>query len=208
MVRRNSTGTYGSGPRAYDFSTRGHVEGVLDKYSQASVGRSAHHSSLARLSSARLPIPAVAIEDIQAYKALLYEEDITLKTRGAWAILILCVAHDKLEQLLERSQRGQMIGMFVRVLREDGRKSFDLCIALVGVLLTFSFYYDLHPLLLESQCGDAVLRTVEFQLERADVWKNELEEMKKGSTQDDEDGKRRVRQEFRWDRQFVDYCKN
>jgi len=68
-----------------------------------------------------------------------------------------------------------LIGVLSRELRESFKKSSELCVSIVCTILCFSHFSQFHPVLMEGQCGDCVMRVVEYESQRYRVRKEELD---------------------------------
>ena len=58
--------------------------------------------------------------------------------------------------------------MPLRVLREDGRKSVDLCINIISVFFALSNFSQFHEVVIEHQIGDLTMRIVDLELKRTE----------------------------------------
>ena len=54
-----------------------------------------------------------------------------------------------------------------RVLRDDGKMSQELCLALMRVLFCLSCFSQLHPILVDNMVGSLTFDIVDLELKRA-----------------------------------------
>jgi hypothetical protein len=56
----------------------------------------------------------------------------------------------------------------VRTLREDGKRSIDLCINITSVLFSISNFTQLHALLLDAQVGALTMDIIDLETKRTE----------------------------------------
>mmetsp|Transcript_94439 Transcript_94439/g.243914 ORF Transcript_94439/g.243914 Transcript_94439/m.243914 type:complete len:800 (+) Transcript_94439:74-2473(+) len=117
-------------------------------------------------------LPAADIRHVEDYADQLYEERMELKVQGAKCILRVCMDPAALEIIAEHDT---MLGVMSRELRENSKKSFELSIALVSCFLCFSHFSQFHEVMMQHQCGTAVMRVFEYESERHQVRKHDME---------------------------------
>ena len=115
------------------------------------------------------------LNDLESYVDLLYD-DMKTKTRGTALILQLARNPDNLAELIENEM---VLGALSRVLREDWKKSIDLCTNIIYIFFCFSSFSDFHSLLLQYKIGSSCLLVIENELKRFEYWKEELKKKKK-----------------------------
>lgn len=118
-------------------------------------------------------LPHADVEAIEQYVDQMYEESMELKVQGVKCILRVCTDPINLEILVDHEI--SLLGVLSRELRDGGKKSFDLSVAVVCTFLCFSHFSQFHPALMQSQCGDAILRVVEYESHRHQVRKEDME---------------------------------
>lgn len=120
-------------------------------------------------------LPAADVRYIEDYAGQLYEDHMELKVHGVKCILRVCTEPANLRILAEHDT---LLGVLSRELRENSKKSFDLSVAVVCIFLTFSHFSQFHPVLMQHQCGDATMRVVEYESQRHQVRKEDMERRK------------------------------
>ena len=55
-----------------------------------------------------------------------------------------------------------------RVLREDGKRSIDLCTNIISVFFSLSNFSQFHPLIMEQQMGAKTVDIIDLEVKRAD----------------------------------------
>jgi len=103
------------------------------------------------------------IEDLEHYMEQLYEDEIAVKVQATLCLLALCRVPAYLEEL---AQHEQLIGVMSRLLREEGRKSMELSLNVVWCFYHFSHYRDFHPVILNNQVGDMLLKLILLEIKR------------------------------------------
>ncbi|CAE7209702.1 KAP115 [Symbiodinium natans] len=98
------------------------------------------------------------------------------KVIGVKHILRVCTEPTNLEILAEHENLLQVLS---RELRENSKKSSDLCVVSVCVFLCFSHFSQFHPVLMQNQCGDVTMRVLEYESQRAQVRKEDMERRQK-----------------------------
>lgn len=86
------------------------------------------------------------IEDLDEYLSAFYEENYEVKIVASRRILILTLDMKNLEFLINHDS---LIGTICRTLKDDYKKSMDLCIYLQCIFFIFSNYQDFHSILLQ-----------------------------------------------------------
>lgn len=117
-------------------------------------------------------LPDADVRNIDEYADQLYEEKMELKVHGAKCILRVCTEAKNLEFLAEHDT---LIGVLSRELRESFKKNHDVCVAIVCTFLCFSHFSLFHPAMMGNQCGDCVMRVVEYESQRNQVRKEDIE---------------------------------
>ncbi|CAE8701874.1 unnamed protein product, partial [Polarella glacialis] len=114
---------------------------------------------------------------------------IELKVLGAKCILRVCTEPANLEILADHDT---LLGVLSRELRETSKKSSELSVAIVCTFLCFSHFSQFHPILMQHQCGDVTMRVLEYESQRSQVRREDMErrrmrllELGEGSTAED-----------------------
>ena len=101
---------------------------------------------------------------------------ITMCFSSAWYCLcVTCV-------LVSRVTCSCIVRVSARVLREDGRKSVDLCINIVSVVFARSNFSQFHELVIEHHIGDLTMCVIDLELKRTESRSSD-EAMKVGGLQ-------------------------
>ena len=114
------------------------------------------------------------ITELESYIDLLYE-GIKTKVQGTSMILQLTRNPDNLAELIENEM---LLGALSRVLREDWKKSIELCTNIIYIFFCFSSFSDFHTLLIQYKIGSMCLQVIEHELKRYEFWREELEKKK------------------------------
>jgi len=117
-------------------------------------------------------LPDADVRFIEEYADQLYEERMELKVHGAKCILRVCTEAKNLEFLAEHDT---LLGVLSRELRESSKKSNELCVAIVCTFLCFSHFSQFHNVMMQNQCGDVTMRVVEYESQRHQVRKEDIE---------------------------------
>ncbi|GAQ89168.1 Kinesin associated protein KAP [Klebsormidium nitens] len=117
------------------------------------------------LSPESRPGSAARLEDLEDYLEQLYE-GLDEKVRATGLILQLARQTENLEGLLTHTT---LLGALARVLREDGRKSLDLSLNIVGVYFAFSNFSQFHQVLVEQQIGTLTMGIIDLEVQRIDA---------------------------------------
>ncbi len=76
-----------------------------------------------------------ALESLDSYLEMLYEESLDVKIKGTLLILQLARNSSNLEALV---QHENVFSVLTRVLKDDGQKSLDLSLNIIYVFFCFS----------------------------------------------------------------------
>mmetsp|Transcript_51983 Transcript_51983/g.121931 ORF Transcript_51983/g.121931 Transcript_51983/m.121931 type:complete len:793 (+) Transcript_51983:58-2436(+) len=117
-------------------------------------------------------LPQADVRNIEDYADQLYEDRMEKKVVGVKHILRVCTEPTNLEILAEHENLLQVLS---RELRENSKKSFDLSVVTVCVFLCFSHFSQFHPVLMQNQCGDVTMRVMEYESQRAQVRREDME---------------------------------
>lgn len=117
------------------------------------------------------------LNELESYVDLLYD-DMKTKTRGTSLILQLARNPDNLAELIDNEM---VLGALSRVLREDWKKSIDLCTNIIYIFFCFSSFSDFHSILLQYKIGSSCLQIIENELKRFEYWTEELKKKKKAA---------------------------
>ena len=114
------------------------------------------------------------LNELDSYVDLLYD-DMKTKTKGTSLILQLARNPDNLAELIDNEM---VLGALSRVLREDWKKSIDLCTNIVYTFFCFSSFTEFHSVLLQYKIGSSCLQIIENELKRFEHWTEELDKKK------------------------------
>ena len=114
------------------------------------------------------------INDLESYIDLLYD-DMKTKVKGTSLILQLARNPDNLAELVENEM---LLGALSRVLREDWKRSIDLCTNIIYIFFCFSSFSTFHAVLFQYKIGSTCLQVIENELKRFDFWTEELDKKK------------------------------
>ncbi|KAL3149688.1 Adenylyl-sulfate kinase (APS kinase) [Trebouxia sp. C0009 RCD-2024] len=95
----------------------------------------------------------------------LYEEDVKDKARAANCIATLFRQAQHLEPLLSHAT---LLPTLARVLRDDGKRSVDLCMGIQSVWLVLSNFSQFHQLLVENQVGVLTIDILDLEIKRTE----------------------------------------
>ena len=95
----------------------------------------------------------------------LYEDDVKDKARAANCIATLFRQAQHLEPLLSHAT---LLPTLARVLRDDGKRSVDLCIGIQSVWLVLSNFSQFHQLLIENQVGVLTMEVLDLEIKRTE----------------------------------------
>ena len=95
----------------------------------------------------------------------LYEEDVKDKARAANCIATLFRQAQHLEPLLSHAT---LLPTLARVLRDDGKRSVDLCMGIQSVWLVLSNFSQFHQLLIENQVGVLAIHILDLEIKRTE----------------------------------------
>ncbi|CAA9993763.1 unnamed protein product [Nesidiocoris tenuis] len=108
--------------------------------------------------------------NLYQYGDLLYE-DLPDKIKGSGLIMQLSLDNDNLEEL---SRSEAVLSALGRVLREDYKKSIDLCTNILTIFHSFSVFTKFHPLILTYKIGSLSISIIEYELQLYTQWKSDL----------------------------------
>mmetsp|Transcript_94970 Transcript_94970/g.245304 ORF Transcript_94970/g.245304 Transcript_94970/m.245304 type:complete len:866 (-) Transcript_94970:160-2757(-) len=116
-------------------------------------------------------LPEASINSLDDYADELYEDQLELRAAGARRLLRLCTEARNLGEVCEHST---LLGVLSRELRESGKKSTDLAVAIMGVFACLAHFSQFHAALVQHQCGEATMKVVEYESRRRAVLQKEL----------------------------------
>eukprot|EP00936_MAST-01D_sp_MAST-1D-sp1_P002945 g2945.t1 len=111
--------------------------------------------------------PKAAIEDLDSYLEMLYEEDDRSKARATTCVLELARNTCNLETMI---QNDALMGALSRTLGEEYRRP-EAEIAVHNIMRTFfsfSVFSQMHPLLSQYRVGALTIKVLEFEVKRAE----------------------------------------
>ncbi|KAL0039405.1 hypothetical protein WJX79_006988 [Trebouxia sp. C0005] len=110
-------------------------------------------------------IDTVRLEDLDIYIENLYEADVKDKARAANCIASLFRQAQHLEPLLSHAT---LLPTLARVLRDDGKRSVDLCVGIQSMWLVLSNFSQFHQLLVENQVGVLTIDILDLEIKRTE----------------------------------------
>mmetsp|Transcript_8017 Transcript_8017/g.22989 ORF Transcript_8017/g.22989 Transcript_8017/m.22989 type:complete len:794 (-) Transcript_8017:446-2827(-) len=105
------------------------------------------------------------IEELDDYIEKLYEDGAEAKVKATAQIAQLFRNADDLEELLSHQA---LLGALARVLREDGKRSIDLCTNIISVFFSLSNFSQFHPLIMEQQMGALTMDIIDLEVKRSE----------------------------------------
>lgn len=100
----------------------------------------------------------------------LYEDKIEEKCKGARSILMMCQKPIMMNAMLKHES---FLGVVSRTLRDEGKKSLELTIYLLGTMYAFSNYHEFQGCLIENKIGNTCLKLLDYQIRRAELLKQD-----------------------------------
>jgi len=95
----------------------------------------------------------------------LYEEEMAKKVRATGMIAQLFRKTENFEELL---QHDTLVQTLARMMREDMKKSIDLCINVVSVFFSISNFSQFHPLVMDNQIGALTMDLIDLEIKRTE----------------------------------------
>ncbi|GBG72063.1 hypothetical protein CBR_g10998 [Chara braunii] len=105
------------------------------------------------------------MEDLDLYLEWLYE-GMDEKIKASSMVCQLARRTENMEGLLAHTT---LIGALARVLREDGRKSLDLCRNIISLFFAFSNFSQFHHVILEHQVGNMTMNIIDLEIQRTEA---------------------------------------
>uniref|UniRef100_A0A7S2KAC1 Kinesin-associated protein 3 n=1 Tax=Zooxanthella nutricula TaxID=1333877 RepID=A0A7S2KAC1_9DINO len=97
------------------------------------------------------------------------------KVNGAKRILRVCTDVGNLEAIADHDT---LLGVLSRELKENAKRSFELSVAIACTFLCFSHFSQFHPVLMHHQCGNVIMKVFEYESDRYQVRKGDMERRK------------------------------
>ncbi|KAG2428744.1 hypothetical protein HXX76_011447 [Chlamydomonas incerta] len=95
----------------------------------------------------------------------LYEEEMPKKVRATGMIAQLFRNTENFEVLLSHETLMQTLS---RVLREDGKRSIDLCTNIISVFFSVSNFTQFHGLIMQNQVGALTMDLIDLEIKRTE----------------------------------------
>ncbi|KAG1668473.1 hypothetical protein FOA52_005246 [Chlamydomonas sp. UWO 241] len=105
------------------------------------------------------------LKDLEDYIEELYEEDMPKKVRATGMIAQLFRKTENFELLL---QHNTLVQMLSRIMREEMKKSIDLCINVVSVFFSISNFSQFHGLIMDNQVGALTMDLIDLEIKRTE----------------------------------------
>eukprot|EP00002_Diphylleia_rotans_P030578 TRINITY_DN6297_c0_g1_i1.p1 TRINITY_DN6297_c0_g1~~TRINITY_DN6297_c0_g1_i1.p1 ORF type:complete len:735 (+),score=171.51 TRINITY_DN6297_c0_g1_i1:274-2478(+) len=115
-----------------------------------------------------------SLDKIDHYLEKMYEEKVDEKIMAINALVMLTRSLDNIDYI---SQNEPVLLALARLLREE-RKSIELTTSIVLVWYNFTKFSHFHPLVSHHKIGDMVMRIVEHEIKRQEIWLVDLEKKK------------------------------
>ncbi|KAK9829765.1 hypothetical protein WJX72_007765 [[Myrmecia] bisecta] len=109
------------------------------------------------------------LERLEEYIEDLYDEDMRVKVRAVARIATLFKEAENSEHLLSHET---LLPTLARILKEDGRRSMDLCIHVTFIFFSLSNFSGFHPLVCDNQVGAITMDLIDLEVRRMDHWEN------------------------------------
>jgi hypothetical protein len=119
-------------------------------------------------------IEQASINRIDEYLESFYEDDTEAKVSSSRKILLLVLDFNNIQLILSHDS---LMGTLSRTLRDDYKKSMDLCLYLLSSFYVLSNYAEFHSVLLQNQLGDTTMKCIEYQIQRFDLRVAEYQKM-------------------------------
>lgn len=119
----------------------------------------------------------ISLDHLDEVIEQLYEEAIEDKIQATRKVLVLCRDVDNLDFL---AQHEQLIGLMSRLLRDDGRRSMELAQAIVQIFYIFSSFSQFHPVILNNQVGDMIMKMILLEIRRHNQRKDDIAKCTEG----------------------------
>lgn len=158
LQRRELAGGVGAAPRA-DRDRDALRERYNSSFSGGNAGGNAGLSD---------DTPA-SVRNIDDYLEALYDE-LPEKVKSTAKLAQLSRRVENLEELLAHDS---LLGALSRVLKEDGKRSVDLCTNIISVFFSLSNFSQFHPAISEHGMGAKALELVDLEVKRAELREKE-----------------------------------
>eukprot|EP00201_Polytomella_parva_P001957 CAMPEP_0175087588 /NCGR_PEP_ID=MMETSP0052_2-20121109/29914_1 /TAXON_ID=51329 ORGANISM="Polytomella parva, Strain SAG 63-3" /NCGR_SAMPLE_ID=MMETSP0052_2 /ASSEMBLY_ACC=CAM_ASM_000194 /LENGTH=860 /DNA_ID=CAMNT_0016359951 /DNA_START=75 /DNA_END=2653 /DNA_ORIENTATION=- len=105
------------------------------------------------------------LDNLDEYVEGLYEEEMPKKVRATGMISQLFRNTENFETLLRHET---LLGTLARMLREDGKRSIDLCTNIISVFFSISNFTQFHGLIMANQIGALTMDLVDLEIKRTE----------------------------------------
>ncbi|GAX77716.1 hypothetical protein CEUSTIGMA_g5159.t1 [Chlamydomonas eustigma] len=105
------------------------------------------------------------LEHLDEYMEDLYEEDMSKKVRATGMISQLFRKTENFETLLSHETLLQTLS---RLMREEMKRSIDLCINIVSVYFSISNFSQFHPVIMDNQIGALTMDLIDLEIKRTE----------------------------------------
>lgn len=105
------------------------------------------------------------LEELDSYIEDLYEEDMAKKVRATGMIAQLFRHTENFEPLLSHETLLQTLA---RLMREEMKRSIDLCINIVSVFFSISNFSQFHQIIMDNQVGALTMDLVDLEIKRTE----------------------------------------
>jgi len=116
----------------------------------------------------------ITYENINKYVDMLYEEKYEDKIVGARNILYLIRNPQNMIDIIQNEENSTVLGTLARTLRDEQKKSMELTLYLLAFFETYSYYYQLHPYILNLSIGEICLGIIDYNIMKYEYRKDEI----------------------------------
>eukprot|EP00743_Colponemidia_sp_Colp-15_P004208 GILK01004540.1.p1 GENE.GILK01004540.1~~GILK01004540.1.p1 ORF type:complete len:755 (+),score=181.94 GILK01004540.1:116-2380(+) len=114
------------------------------------------------------------LRELETYVEKLYDDSIDEKVRGAKMIFALAKQTEHLGHML--TMQEQLFSVLSRTLKDEHRRSIDLCYNIMSIFFCYSNFSDFHEHLSANHVGDMTMRLIEFENKRFQEMKKKVAE--------------------------------
>lgn len=114
----------------------------------------------------------VSMDKIEKYSDLLYEEKYEDKIKGAMSILCLMLIPNNFKEIIE--ERGSILDILSRTLRDENKKSMELSIILLSFFNNYSYFTIYHQPLLSQSIGETCINVINYNSMKYDFRFDEM----------------------------------
>lgn len=105
------------------------------------------------------------VKQLDTYIEELYEEDMSHKVHATGMIAQLFRQTENFESLLSHETLLQTLA---RLMREEMKKSIDLCVNIVSVFFSISNFSQFHQIIMDNQVGALTMDLIDLEIKRTE----------------------------------------